>query len=447
MHYKPRTILKMLPIKYQIYIFCLLITTIVIYPSCQKVEKQESKAEKVKIIKNIDDTEEIDYTLLEKHSSTPQTAIIDSMALAFLKQWDLQGMSIAITKNEKLVYAKGFGFADRERNVLAKPHHLFRIASASKLVTAVAIMKLIEEEKFTLESKVFGNSGLLKRYNHWIKDTTMYQITIRHLLTHTAGWRNQLRTDPMFVPVLVAQALNRPSPISFEDTMEFMLSQRGVFKPGAFYDYSNFGYCLLGKVIEEVTGKPYEKYVQEQILAPIGIKRMRIGKNRYSERFAHEVKYYTAPNTPQNLSIYKPQDSASRAYEGNNTEALGAAGGWIASSVDMLKLLAAIDGWDNKKDILEKKSIEEMTLHNPDSLAISRALGWKQITPEKWWRTGNLASTNISLTRRKDGYSWVVITNTGSWRASFFPYEMEGLMQRAIQQARFPEHDLFELIK
>ncbi|GAB4126132.1 MAG: hypothetical protein OHK0045_01720 [Raineya sp.] len=429
------------------FIFLTIIAFSFLLPSCKNKEKQEFTAKQAKVVENIDDTEEIDYGFLEKYSSTPQTAIIDSMAVAFLKQWDLQGMSIAITKNEELVYAKGFGFADKERNVVAKPHHLFRIASASKLLTAVAIMKLVEEEKFSLESKVFGADGLLKRYNHWIKDTTMYQITIRHLLTHTAGWRNQLRTDPMFVPVLVAQILNRPSPISFEDTMEFMLSQRGVFKPGSFYDYSNFGYCLLGKVIEEVTGKHYEKYVQEQILAPIGITRMRIGKNRYSERFAHEVKYYTAPHTPQNLSIYNPKDSASRAYEGNNIEVLGAAGGWIASSVDMLKLLTAIDGWDRKKDLLKKKSIEEMTLHQPDSLAISRALGWKQITPEKWWRTGNLASTNISLTRRNDGYAWVAITNTGSWRASFFPYEIEAMMQRAIQKAQFPQQDLFSLIK
>lgn len=368
------------------------------------------------------------------------------MADAFLKQWDLQGMSIAITKDEKLVYAKGFGFADKERNVKTKPHHLFRIASASKLLTAVAIMKLVEEDKFTLESKIFGKEGILKRYNHWIKDTTMYQISIRHLLTHTAGWRNQLRTDPMFVPVLVAQIINKPSPIKFEDTMEFMLSQKGVFRPGAFYDYSNFGYCLLGKVIEEVTKENYESYVQKNILSPIGIRRMRIGKNRYAERFAQEVKYYTAPNTPQNLSIYQATDSASRAYEGNNTEALGAAGGWIASSVDMLRLLAAIDTWEGRKDILQKKSIAEMTSHNPDSLAISRALGWKQITPEKWWRTGNLVSSNISLTRRKDGYTWVVITNTGSWRASFFPYEMEAMMQRAIQKAQFSQQDLFNFI-
>lgn len=415
--------------------------------ACKEQPQTLAKQEKPKVIRNIDDTEEIDYSALERASSTPQTAIIDSMANSFLKQWDLIGMSIAIAKDERLVYAKGFGFADKERGVLVKPHHLFRIASASKLITAVAIMKLVEENKLSLESKVFGQSGILKRYNHWIEDTTMYQIEIRHLLTHTAGWRNQLRTDPMFAPVLVAQLLQKPSPISFEDTMRFMLSQKGVFKPGTFYDYSNFGYCLLGKVIEEITNQSYEKYVQNHILAPIGIKRMRIGKNRYSERFAHEVKYYTAPNTPQNLSIYNPNDSASRAYEGNNIEALGAAGGWIASSVDMLKLLASIDGWDKQKDILEKKSIAEMTQQNPDSSTFSRALGWKQITPEKWWRTGNLASTNISLTRRNDGYTWVVITNTGSWRASFFPYEIEGFIQRAIQKAQFPQHNLFDLVK
>jgi len=399
-------------------------------------------------ITNIDDLENTNWDTLAQLSSTQQTALLDSMAEDFIQQWDIQGMTLGVVKDGKLVYAKGFGYAEKERNLKAKPHHLFRIASASKLVTSVAIMKLVEAGKISLDSKIFGENGVLKKYNHWIADPILHKVTVRHLLTHTAGWRNYLRTDPMFVPVLVAQAMKVPSPISFEETIHFMLSQRGHFEPGSFYDYSNFGYCLLGTVIEEVTKKPYENYVREDILNSIGAGRMKIGKNRYKERFPHEVRYYEAEGSARNISIYNPTDSASRVYEGNNTEALGAAGGWIASSVDMLRLVCAIDGFETKKDILSKESIAEMTKFNEkDSIRTNQhPLGWKQITPEKWWRTGNLSSTNISLTRRNDGYSWVLITNTGSWRASFFPYEMEGMMNRALQKVQFPNHDLFEVL-
>jgi CubicO group peptidase (beta-lactamase class C family) len=426
--------------------YCLLFFALVLW-ACEQ-PTQNFPAKKALTITNIDDTENIHWDTLHTLSSTPETALLDSMAQNFIKQWQIQGMTVGVVKDGKLVYAKGFGYAEKERNLKVLPHHLFRIASASKLVTAVAIMKLVEEKKLTLDSKVFGEEGILKKYNHWIADPILHKVTIRHLLTHTGGWRNYLRTDPMFVPVLVAQAMKVPSPIKFEETIHFMLSQKGHFEPGAFYDYSNFGYCLLGTVIEEITQMPYEDFVRTKVLSPIGANRMRIGKNRYKERFANEVRYYEAEGTPLNISIYNPTDSASRIYEGNNTEALAAAGGWIASSVDMLRLVCAIDGFETKPDILNSSSITEMTYFNPkDSLKQNHhPLGWKQITAEKWWRTGNLSSTNISLTRRNDGYSWVLITNTGSWRASFFPYEMEGMMNRAIQKIKFPNHDLFKVI-
>lgn len=421
--------------------FCFLCLFFIVLESCQ--EKKITEKPK---IKDKDKDENIDFSALEIASTHAGTKILDEAAENFIRQWQIKGMTIAIAKDGKLVYAKGFGYADEERNIKTKPHHLFRIASASKLVTAVGIMKLVEENKLSLEDKIFGEKGILKEYNSFIKDTLAYQIEIQHLLTHTAGWRNQLRTDPMFEPVLVANAMKVPSPISFENTLIFMLSQKGYFQPGTLYDYSNFGYCVLGKVIEKITKKSYKKYMQDDILSFMNIKRMEITKNKYEDRFPNEVKYYDANNATKNLCIYSPKDSASRVYEGNNTEALGAAGGWIASSVDMLRLLCAVDGLDTKPDFLSQKSILRMTypIAKTDSLG-TRVLGWKQITPEKWWRTGNLASTSISLTRKENGLSWVLITNTGSWRGPFLPYEMEGMMNRAIEKMTFKKDDLFDL--
>ncbi len=408
----------------------------------------ETKKETPKTPQKIDQdaAENIDFSELEELSTDSGTVILDNMAENFIKQWQIKGMTIAIAKEGKLVYAKGFGYADEEKNIKTKPHHLFRIASASKLVTAVGIMKLVEENKLSLQDKVFGKNGILKEYNSFIKDTLAFEIEIEHLLTHTAGWRNQLRTDPMFEPVLVANAMKVSSPISFENTLIFMLSQKGYFKAGGFYDYSNFGYCVLGKVIEKITGKSYETYMQEDILEKMNIKRMKIGKNRYIDRFPNEVKYYDANNATKNLSIYSPKDSATRVYEGNNTHALGAAGGWIASSVDMLRLLCAVDGFDTKPDFLSEKSINRMAypITKKDSLGV-RVLGWKQVNKEQWWRTGNLASTSISLTRKQNGFSWVLITNTGSWRGPFLPYEMEGMMNRTIAKMTFKNQDLFPL--
>jgi CubicO group peptidase (beta-lactamase class C family) len=424
-------------------ILVLFLVLILVLPS-QTTTQNISKTQNI----DKDEAENIDFSSIAIASTTPTTQHLDYIFEDFIKQWNIVGMSVAIAKEGKLVYAKGFGYADKERKIKVQPHHLFRIASASKLVTAVGIMKLVEEGKLKLNDKVFGKNGILKEFNSFIKDTLAYQIEIEHLLTHTAGWRNQLRTDPMFVPVLIAEAMKVPSPISFENVIKFMLSQRGYFVPGTLYDYSNFGYCLLGKVIEKITHKSYEKYMQEEILAKIGIKRMQITKNKYKDRLANEVKYYDALNTPKSISIYNPKDSASRVYEGNNTEALGAAGGWSATAIDMLKLACAIDNFDTRPDFLQKKTINRMVfpITEKDSLGV-RVLGWKQVDKNRWWRTGNLASTCISLTRREDGFTWVLITNTGSWRGPFFPYEMEGLMERNIPKIQFPAHDLFKNIE
>ncbi|TAE67197.1 MAG: class A beta-lactamase-related serine hydrolase [Bacteroidetes bacterium] len=420
-----------------------LILLIIIVQGCQNNTKKNINFSQ-KIDKDL--AENIDFSDLERLSTDSSTFVLDNAAENFIKQWKLKGMTIAVAKDGKLVYAKGFGYADEEKNIKTKPHHLFRIASASKLVTAVGIMKLVEENKLSLQDKVFGKNGILKEYNQFIKDTLAFEIEVEHLLTHTAGWRNQLRTDPMFEPVLVANAMKVSSPITFENTLIFMLSQKGYFKAGGFYDYSNFGYCVLGKIIEKITGKDYETYMQENILSKMNIKRMKIGKNKYIDRFPNEVKYYDADNATKNLSIYSPKDSASRVYEGNNTHALGAAGGWIASSVDMLRLLCAVDGFDTKEDFLSEKSINRMAypITKKDSLGI-RVLGWKQTNKEQWWRTGNLASTSISLTRKQNGYSWVLITNTGSWRGPYLPYEMEGMMNRTIAKINFKKQDLFQL--
>lgn len=408
--------------------------------------KNSTEIPKTRIILNIDETDSTDFTQLEQLSTSKETIFLDTLAQRFIKQWEITGLSVAVVKEGKLVYAKGFGYADKERNVKMKPHHLLRMASISKLFTATAIMKLVEEGKLSLTDKVFGTQGIIKKYNHLVVDSLVFKIEIQHLLTHTGGWRNQLRTDPMFVPVKVAEILKIPSPITFDDILRYMLMQKGYFLAGAFYDYSNFGYCVLGEVVAQVSGKPYEKYLQENILLPTGVKRIKIGKNRYKDRFAHESRYYDAKNTSLNLNIYSPKDSASRVYEGNDTQALGAAGGLIATALDIAKFACAIDNFATRPDILKEETIKKMVfpISKTDTLG-KRVLGWKQVLPDKWWRTGNLASTSSTLSRRNDGYTWVLVTNTGSWRGPYFPYEMEAMMQKALKEVKFKDQDLFPL--
>ena len=387
------------------------------------------------------------FPISNAHSDLPEFAALAHNIEQFMQHWELKGASLAIVKDGRLVYAKGFGYADQEKNIKTQPYHTFRMASVSKLFTAVGIMKLAEEGKLKLKDKVFGKEGILNDsiFLH-IKDPLAYKINVWHLLTHTGGWRNQLRRDPMFSPVAVADIMQVPSPPSLESTMRFMLAQQGFFEPGTLYDYSNFGYCVLGKIIEKVTGQSYESYMQKEILHPLNITRMRMTSNHYEEKTPQEVRYYPHTKAPLNISCYGKKDSVSRAYEGTNTQGLSAAGGWIATPIDVLKFLNAIDGRPLPDDILHEGTVKFMTTPYAQDSTAKYIIGWKSADQEKWWRTGSLTGTSASLVRRKDGLSWFFVTNSDTWRGPYFTYEIEGMMRRAIKSIKkWPEYDLFVL--
>jgi len=131
-----------------------------------------------------------------------------------------------------------------------------------------------------------------------------------------------------------------------------------------------------------------------------------------------------------------------RWYGGNNIEALQGAGGWTASPSELLKLVAALDGRDNIKDILSKECIEIMTSSSSSTLPI----GWAKCTPNgDWSRTGTLSGTSAMVKYNRDGYSWVFVTNTSSWKGSRFPGYIDAFFRGAIQKVtEWPQRDLFE---
>ena len=163
-------------------------------------------------------------------------------------------------KDGRLVYARGFGYADKESREFVEPDHLFRIASIAKPITSIAIMKLIDDGLINVDDKVFGTDGILNGpdYNI-ILDSRVKDITVRHLMQQTSGWgfinNNQ---DPMFSNKHIAQRMNMNPPVGPVTIIKFMLrTQRLYNEPGTNYFYSNFGYCILGRVIESVSGKNY----------------------------------------------------------------------------------------------------------------------------------------------------------------------------------------------
>ena len=361
----------------------------------------------------------------------------------FLKRYKIKGASVAVTKDGRLVYAKGFGFANEEENEKVEPNHVFRLASLSKLITSVAIMRLEEEGKLGLDDKVFGTEGILNDSVYLsYKDPRVEDITISHLLLHKAGWSKHYG-DPMFMPHVVARRTGAELPVQTEDVIKYAMTRKLNYKPGTRYSYSNLGYAILGEIIEEVTGMGYEDYVQISLLHPLGIKDMQIGHGYYEERAPREVKYYEVAGKQEVLAFDSKEKYVPRVYGGNDISLLGAAGGWVGSPADVLKLGVAIDGFNSSPDILMPETINKMTNNGRSRYNM---IGWKGADGNgTWWRTGTLTGTSALLVRQNNGINWIIVTNTTTWKRSRIHSETSKTMFRAIYSVKdWPENDLFD---
>lgn len=367
--------------------------------------------------------------------------------MIYLINQGIPGGALAIAKDGQLVYARGFGWADQEAHQPVQPDSLFRIASISKPVTSVAILKLVEDGKLDLDAKVFcapGGSCLLGHLQPppgvTVKDPRLYDVTVRHLLYHVGGWDRAKSGDPMFLPITerAARALGVPHPPSCEVIIRYMLGQRLDFAPGSTYAYSNFGYCVLGRVIEKVTGQSYEEYVKINVLKPMGVTRMQIGRTLPEARAEGEVKYYGAPSL---RCVFPDMTSCTTPYGGFYLEAMDSHGGWIASAVDLLRFVTAIDG-RRPPAFLKPETVNLMISPYWPGPTSYYAMGWGvQIvgTGATWDHTGALDGTRTFLLRRYDGLAWAVLFNL---RTEIFGLYRE-LERLAAGVPEWPAHDLF----
>lgn len=381
------------------------------------------------------------YRIKNADSPDSLTEKIGKQLISFLRSNGLKGgISVAISRGGRLSFAKGFGFSDLQDSSVMEPYNLLRVASVSKLITGVAIMRLVEDGQLFLDQKVFGEHGILNDESYLVfRDRRMRDITIRQLLNHSGGWNSQYG-DPMFMPYTIEDGMGCGLPVSMEDIIKYMQGKNLSFTPGTMSVYSNFGFGILGEVVAKASGMPYELYVQSQVLSPLGIYDAHIGYSHECDRFADEVAYYE-PDTASRVADYAERGVLSRrAYGGSDIHTLGSAGGWVISSVDLVKLLLAIDGFASVPDLLSQNSIDEMT----DPSSRLDPLGWRKVIGGLWFRSGTLSATSAALCRRPDGICFAAVINSSSGSlgpalAIMLANKMNELINKIPE---WPEYDL-----
>lgn len=359
-----------------------------------------------------------------------QFAAVEQWLIEHMREREIPGASLAIAVDGEIKLARGYGYADRDEKTPVAPDALFRIASISKPITAVAVLKLVDEGKLTLDDKVLDLLEL--RPNERLPDYDPWwdRITLRHLLTHTGGWDRERSGDPMFRDRPIVLWLDGQLPLTHHTLLEYQVRQPLDFAPGSRYAYSNFGYCLLGRVIEKATGKTYEQYVRDEVLAPVGITSARIGASRQAERCENEVCYYTIDGY-ESPSVVGPsfRRSVPGQYGGWNQELLDSHGGWIMSSPDLVRFGLALDaageGEVTRGGVLRSNTAAEMFTGqvplraDAESNVPGYGLGWVVTrlddTPVVM-HNGALPCTASVLARLDDRIWFAVLMNLGRTR-------------------------------
>lgn len=367
---------------------------------------------------------------------------VDQNIKALLDQYKIQGASVAICRNDRLVYAKGFGYANFETGEMVNPSHSYRLASVSKLITAVAIMKLYDEGVISLDDQVFGPAGILPftKFQKY-EDKRVEQITIRHLLNHSAGWSRHAG-DPMFNSLYIARKYKTEKTSNLDMIIRYALERELHYEPGSVYSYSNLGYGILGEIISIKSEMPYEDYVVLNIFKPLGLHDFHLGRSFYHQKYPNEVRYYEPSGSLKTHSFNGSGDRVPNSYGGNNMELLAAAGGWVASAPELAKFLLAIDPANKKPSFLKKETLKMMT---DPAIAGKGLFGWRGVDMNGTsWRTGTLSGSASLIMRQSNGITWVVLLNGSTSKDISIHNRIAAAMFSAIGKiTHWPESDLF----
>ena len=283
----------------------------------------------------------------------------DQLVMDFMDRCDCRSATAAVSRNGKLLFSRGYGWSDALEKKRTSPDALLRIGGVTEPITAAAVRKLIREGKFSLDTKVFPYLNV-KPLRFGQPDPRLNDIIVGQLLEHRGGW-DAHSFDPFINLTAVGKSLRvtrRPRPI---EIVRFMMTEPLQFDPGQQQVPSNFGYCVLGRLIEKATSKSYGAYIKDDLLRPLGVEDMRPGRHFADQRDSREV-WYPVRDVP--------------------IETMDSFGGLIASAPALCKFFDAY--WVNGQP---REPGEE----------------------EQWTYFGNIVATTAIVRQRLDGYNIAIL--------------------------------------
>lgn len=373
----------------------------------------------------------------------------DREILALMDKWDIPGGSLAVAYKGRLVLARGYGIIDRASRAPAQPTTLYRLGSLAKPITAVAVLQLVEQGRVALDDPILHILGDLAPPASRTADPRVKAITVRHLLQHRWGMDRKKSGDPPFMPYNAAAAArqNAPMPASCVTLLRDGLSGKLDFTPGERHAYSNVGYCMLGRIVEQVSGERYDAFVQQHIFAPAGVGGFRLA--RTLETVPGEATYYDYPGASRPSGMPGVANTkVSAPYGAYSMENMDSYGGWLGSPIEFLKFFLALDG-QRGSPLLGEPIRQEMVARprGEEKSAAYYALGF-MVRPVKgginWWHGGSQPGATAFAVRTAEGYAWVAAFNMRPEDQGKFFGELDQALWRAARAVKtWPVGDLF----
>ena len=284
-----------------------------------------------------------------------------------MREGRIPGLALGLVRGGRTVFARGYGFRDRQHRAPTTPDTVFGIASMTKSFTALSILRLQEERKLRVTDPVVRHLSEFRTP----EPRRTARITLEHFLTHSSGLPplpsiyytsgRSIARDPPYDPRVARRVGIDPDhpPIdTYEDLMAFLGTARYrlLGPPGAYFSYSNEGFGLLGAVIERASGRPYERFVEEEILRPTGMEHSTFDTG-IMFRFPEVTTLYS-PNW------LRPKGPLVASQEWWEDTCLRAAGALRTNVTDLLRYLRLFlsEGRVGRERIVAKKSLRAMLL-------------------------------------------------------------------------------------
>ncbi|GAA5165375.1 serine hydrolase domain-containing protein [Viridibacterium curvum] len=324
--------------------------------------------------------------------SLPGMEALDEAMQSLMQNNGYPGGTLAVAFQGRLVLNKAYGLA--KSGVFSKTpmqvDQRMRIASMSKLITAVAALKAAEQGKLDLDQpfvKLLGFPANPAEY----ADPRVLQITVRQLLQNHAGWTIDRAKDPMF----------ERTPACPGSAARWLANVKLDAEPGQLYSYGNINFCLAQQVIEKATGQKYVDFVKTHIAAPAGIRSWEFATLRGKD---DEPEYVSENGS---------------AYSGIDFESLGGAGAWTSTAADYVRFLSALRNHGGRS-LLSAASFAQLygrpaaaaSAGNPVYYGLGVRARMLDATRVNLWHSGSLPGTSSLGLSYASGWNIVVIFNS-----------------------------------